>query len=93
MRRTLEKVGIPRVTFYRWYDLLPPVGSDNLRPSIDPDWTSAAGSLLSGSLWPQLKAAKTAVSIFVPLGGWQLGVQVPAGTRPTTTAPMMNSTA
>lgn len=30
VRRTLEKLGIPRATFYRWYDLYRDLGLEDL---------------------------------------------------------------
>jgi transposase InsO family protein len=41
VRRTLEKVGIPRATFYRWYDLYQaggPEGLDDRHPKPDRVW-------------------------------------------------------
>ena len=38
VRRTLEKIGIPRATFYRWYDLYPvggPEALDDRHPKPD----------------------------------------------------------
>ena len=34
VRRTLEKIGIPRATFYRWYDLYRTGGPEALDPLI-----------------------------------------------------------
>ena len=38
VRRTLEKLGIPRATFYRWYDLYQRGGPEALsdRPYLEP---------------------------------------------------------
>ena len=41
VRRTLEKVGIPRATFYRWYDLYQaggPEALDDRHPKPDRVW-------------------------------------------------------
>ena len=41
VRRTLEKIGIPRATFYRWYDLYRadgPEALDNRPPKPDRVW-------------------------------------------------------
>ena len=41
VRRTLEKIGIPRATFYRWYDLYRSVGPEALEdqcPRPDRVW-------------------------------------------------------
>ena len=41
VRRTLEKLGIPRATFYRWYDLYRSAGPEALedrRPRPDRVW-------------------------------------------------------
>src|SRR5690349_22376732 len=41
VRRTLDKIGIPRATFYRWYDLYRCCGPEALedgRPGPDPAW-------------------------------------------------------
>src|SRR5512132_3393899 len=41
VRRTLEKIGIPRATFYRWYDLYQTSGPDALddrHPKPDRVW-------------------------------------------------------
>jgi putative transposase len=47
VRRTLEKIGIPRATFYRWYDLYPAGGPEALddrhpKPDRVPQLRSAA---------------------------------------------------
>jgi transposase-like protein len=41
VRRTLEKIGIPRATFYRWYDLYQaggPEAPDDRHPKPDRVW-------------------------------------------------------
>jgi putative transposase len=41
VRRTLEKIGIPRATFYRWYDLYQaggPEALDDRHPKPDRVW-------------------------------------------------------
>jgi len=41
VRRTLEKIGIPRATFYRWYDLYRaggPEALDDRHPKPDRVW-------------------------------------------------------
>jgi putative transposase len=41
VRRTLEKVGVPRATFYRWYDLYQaggPEALDDRHPKPDRVW-------------------------------------------------------
>jgi putative transposase len=41
VRRTLEKIGIPRATFYRWYDLYQaggPEALDDRHPKLDRVW-------------------------------------------------------
>ncbi len=41
VRRTLEKIGIPRATFYRWYALYQtggPEALDDRHPKPDPVW-------------------------------------------------------
>ena len=41
VRRTLDKIGIPRATFYRWYDLYRCCGPEALedgRPGPDRAW-------------------------------------------------------
>ena len=83
VRRTLEKVGIPRVTFYRWYDLLPPVGSDNLtdRPSIKIgqalQYCSFRGSCGLSSKRPKRRSRSSFRS-----EGVAIDVQVPQGRGP-----------
>ena len=36
VRRTLKKIGIPRATFYRWYDLYRSVGPEDLGGPLSP---------------------------------------------------------
>ena len=45
VRRTLEQIGVPRATFYRWYDLYQTVRRQKF-------WDSRAADLVEG--WPRL---------------------------------------
>jgi len=50
VRRTLEKIGIPRATFYRWYDLYRPAGR---KP-----WTiDILSRIASGTAFPTMFAS------------------------------------
>ena len=54
VRRTLEKVGIPRATFYRWYDLYQAGGRealDDRHPKPDRVWRRRPVDLSSPSTW------------------------------------------
>jgi len=52
VRRTLEKLGIPRTTFYRWYDRYQGLGEAGLEDrSPHPGWAGPRSPTTSGSGW------------------------------------------
>jgi len=52
VKRALEKIGIPRATFYRWYDLYQAGGPEALNDrSPRPDHEFADKTTASNELW------------------------------------------
>jgi putative transposase len=61
VRRTLEKIGIPRATFYRWYDLYQtggPEALDDRHPKPDRVWSIVNLALDESALSPRELAVR-----------------------------------
>ena len=65
VRRTLEKVGIPRATFYRWYDLYQaggPEALDDRHPKPDRVWNRIPDDVREVA-YPDLAALKAVLPV------------------------------
>ena len=76
VRRILDKLGIPRATFYRWYDLFRLGGIaalENHRPLRGHVWNRVSAQLLIGLLFDRRKeAVKVQIHAFNGRGQAQL---------------------